>query len=545
MDGNKEVAYLTRSEQAELFLKYRQSSISFDLYPHSKYLLDLDWSPSILIKWGRQTGKSMTINMAMILDAKFEKYNQLYLTPLQSQAKAFSIIKFKSMLKSSKLLWPNFYTPSNKAGTDNVFFKLFDNEAYVLFSYAQDDPDRVRSYTFDRIVMDEIQDIDVKTVGPVIEACTFQALRNEMVYCGTPKSLDNDIESLWSESTQHEWMVKCNKCNTYNMFISTKTIGLNGPICTKCGGPLNPLEGKFIPLNPSGVIKGFHIARTAIVISKNEELNRQKWKTQILNLMERQDWTESKFYNEVLGVSHGKGTRIIERKDLIPLQIIPHTGLESIKSNFIALGIDWGGSDYTHKLDKDIQSQTAIAIMIPYNSGYGIAYYKKLTSNPIEDVDEIVRVINTVKPSVVFADAGGGLVQNTQLFKICAANNIVFSPVQWGTPNKILARSGDKYVANKTAIFDAIMIQLLQKKIFLPVESNQLIEEILNEHVETQESGRKVWKRVKGKMDDLLHAVAFAWIGIKMVTGDHSLPNGLSLLGEISTATEGQIILQA
>jgi len=540
MADNQEFTYLTRSEQAELFLKYRQSSISFDLYPHSKYLLDLDWSPSILIKWGRQSGKSMTVNMAMLLDAKFERYNQLYLTPLQSQAKAFSVIKFKSMLKSSRLLWPNFYTPGNskKSGTDNVFFKLFDNEAYTLFSYAQDDPDRVRSYTFDRIVMDEIQDIDVKTVGPVIEACTFQALRNEIVYSGTPKSLDNDIELLWSESTQHEWMVKCNKCNTYNMFISTKTIGLDGPICARCGGPLNPLEGQFIPLNPSGVIKGFHFARTAIVISKNEEVNRQKWKTQILSLMDRQDWTESKFYNEVLGVSHGKGTRVVERKDLIPLQVIPKTPINSIKANFIGIGIDWGGSDYTHKLDRDIQSQTAIAIIIPYNNGFGVVHYEKLTVSPIEDIEKIINIINTVKPNVVFADAGGGLVQNANLFKLCATNGIVFSPVQWGTPNKILSRTGDKYIANKTAIFDAIMLQFLQKKIFLPVDSGQLIEEILNEHVETQESGRKVWKRVKSKMDDLLHAVAFGWMGIKMFIGDHSLPNGLSLMGEISKGTE-------
>ena len=78
--------------------------------------------------------------------------------------------------------------------------------------YAFLNADRVRGIPADMVCIDEIQDVLTDNI-PVIEECVSHSSFKYKLYAGTPKSLDNTLESLWVEdSTQNEWVVPCDSC---------------------------------------------------------------------------------------------------------------------------------------------------------------------------------------------------------------------------------------------------------------------------------------------------------------------------------------------
>ena len=75
--------------------------------------------------------------------------------------------------------------------------------------YAFLNADRARGIPAYALFIDELQDILGDNI-PVIEQCLSHAPEQwkQYVYAGTPKSLDNIIETYWSShSTQNEWVV--------------------------------------------------------------------------------------------------------------------------------------------------------------------------------------------------------------------------------------------------------------------------------------------------------------------------------------------------
>jgi len=73
----------------------------------------------------------------------------------------------------------------------------------MLFSFAFLNPDRVRGVSADRVGIDEIQDLDI-TFLPIIRECMSASDLAIRQFTGTPKTLDNTLESLWQESSQAE-----------------------------------------------------------------------------------------------------------------------------------------------------------------------------------------------------------------------------------------------------------------------------------------------------------------------------------------------------
>lgn len=480
----------------------------------------------LLLKCGRQVGKSSIVATIMLLDAKFRNgFRQGYIAPNARASTSFSVLRFSDVLINSTALWPNFYSLKNtdKFVIDNVGLKKFKNNSVCVFLYADSDPDRIRGFTFDRIVFDEVQDIDLDAVVPVVEACIMNSPYAEEMFLGTPKSLDNQIELLWSNSKQYEWTVKCEGCGKHNIFVSTKTIGKNGPICAHCGKALNTANGYFVAMQPSKEIDGVHIARTALPFYIYHPEAWQK----IVSLMNDPLWSKEKFENEILGISSGAGMKMITEKDLIEISTYDVDPLNKASYNrgverFI--GIDWGGSDYSMKTET-VQSRTALVVYVLEGSKLNIAYYSVFDGmGPVDILEEIKRIIIDARPTAVAADAAGGKVENSELLKLCVSSRIHFYPIQWGSYSKPLEwNKVSMYLADKTTMFDDFFMEILRKGLIaLPKRNNQqLIAEFLAEHAEisTSASGRKIWKRIPNKTDDLLHAAVFGWVGFKAVKG--------------------------
>jgi len=74
---------------------------------------------------------------------------------------------------------------------------------------------------------------------------------------GAPKTMENTIERLWTDSSMAEWATKCAHCNKWNIATieadALNMIGKHTVVCAKCGKPLDPGDGCWVHTNqPKG-----------------------------------------------------------------------------------------------------------------------------------------------------------------------------------------------------------------------------------------------------------------------------------------------------
>lgn len=513
-----------RSHVAESLLYLDGRPFRFDDYPFALAIYDVE-EPEILLKTGRQVSKSTTCANLMIIDSAREPhFKTLYITPSRKQTSQFSNTRLSKIIHHSPTIKKKLVSPDL---TNNVFLQVFTNGAELSLSYAIDDPDRIRGITADRDLVDEVQDILYDAVIPVVKECMANSEFGHIMYSGTPKSMENTIEYLWQKSSKTEWIMKCESCGSWNFVESPKSIGLKGIVCLKCHAYLNPRNGIWYDFQPNYSddpklgIKGFHISQP--MLPKNVE-SPERWK-RLLQKME--SYSETKFKNEVLGVSDAIGSRLLSLEDLtslcedyfVDLPIHPDQ-MKGIRAT--VGGIDWSGQG------ADYVSRTVIWIFgLTQDYKFKTLYFKIMKGeNPVEDVNEIIDIIQACNCQVVVGDAGEGAHANA--FVRDAIGKHRMFQAQYGSFQKMLRwNRKDRYLVDRTAAIDSFMIQLKRQGVIFPNVRQMAtpIQDILNEYEETTQvgtmsGGRRVWRHAPSAPDDCLHAQIFAWFAMKILQGD-------------------------
>ena len=517
---------LNRKELAEKLLCLDGTPFSLVDYPMYDAVYQGTWRTTLL-KCGRQVGKSVSAANFEIVDSiAIPYFKTLYVSPTLKQTSAFSNTRVAKIMRHSPLVNANFLGAQQ---TDNVFLKILANGSEMIFTYAFDNPDRARGYTADRIHYDEVQDILYDEVVPVINECMANSPHGFVGYSGTPKTMENTIEFLWETSTQTEWCIKCDSCGSYSYFVTAEGIGKKGLECIKCKAPINPRNGMWVDMNPVPKdtdphdpayyrCKGFHIPQ--LILPMNSE-HPDRW-SRILDKYE--NYSETRFKNEVLGVSDAIGARLISLQDLLSMcqdyhfDVAP-TEITKTQYSFTSVvgGIDWSGGGSAGK------SRTVAWI-------YGVTGSKLVTlwyrifdqQNPVESVDEIARVMNVFNVEIVFGDSGEGALANSVLKNKIGAQRMF--QVQYGGGNDgrkpIYWNGKDRYLADRTVVIDNFLYDVKCGRVVFPHEnqSKKAFSDMLNVFEEVTSSGRKVWKHPPNMPDDALHAQVFAWIAYRVVS---------------------------
>lgn len=496
--------------------------IDFRDYPYQVAVYNVH-HPQILLKTSRQVGKSVYDANLVISDGILTPFfKSLYVAPSKQQTSLFSMTKLSKILSYSPLI-RNKYVREN---TDNVFMKMFTNGSEIILNYACDDADRIRGITADRILLDEVQDMALSTVLPVIQEVSADSDYGYMTYTGTPKSMENGIEYLWQESTQAEWVIKCDGCGRWNYVDSVKSIGKKGPICVKCGHALRPETGHWHELNPITEdnpvrIKGYHVPQP--ILPKNAR-DPRRW-DRIIEKMEKYGRTE--FHNEVLGISDSAGSRLVTLEDLKalckPYHVEDKPNPAVIRGcEFLCAGVDWSGGGIGHK------SRTVLWIWgVTKGEKLRTVYFKIFPGrNQAEDVREVASMIQLFRAQLVCADAGEGAVANALLREIIGEHRVY--PVQYGAVSKLMHWNGtDRWHVDKTAFIDSFMLLLKRGGAEFPVyeQSEQAFTDILAEYEETTQNGmgKKVWRHSPQIPDDSLHAMIFGWVATRLLRGEFKL----------------------
>jgi hypothetical protein len=510
--------------------------LSLEDYPMFGAIYDGKY-PRLLLKTGRQVAKSTTLACFMIAESiAISPFKTFYISPSQEQTRKFSHTRVAKILAYSPDLRRGFVGPES---IDNVLLRMLSNGSELAFTYALDDPDRARGYSADRCCFDEVQDILYEAVIPVIEECMAASKYQYSAYCGTPKTMENTIEFLWSQSTQTEWCMRCDGCNKFTFIDSCKAIGKTGPICLSCGKNLNPRRGQWVDMatDKAAAIKGFHISQAIMPMnvpaayqpgSVDYEGAVERW-GKFLYKMESPLYGESRFLNECIGVSTSTGVRLLTKEALEALCDESHEmtrlPLPLSKEGIVrtVAGVDWsGGGGEVRGSEGLFKSRTVLHISGQMPDGRLKTLYYKIFPNGHATgwIDEIVELCNAWGVNMLVGDAGEGALGNSYLKQRLGDHRVtqirymaLSKPVDWN-PNTLT------YHADRTTLIDSFAKFLLHKQVVYPklMQAKPAIDDILNVYEEVTAAGRKVWRHSPTAPDDCLHAQLFAWFAWMILT---------------------------
>lgn len=503
----------------------KTSKFSFEERPYLRRIYDTG-AKRTLLKCARQVEKSTTIGNKLIGYSCLNNYfRSLFVAPSADQSKVFSNDRIAEPINLSPLVQA--YT--NTILTNAIFHKKFINYSQVILRYAYLNADRTRGIPADLIAIDEIQDILVDNI-PVIEECASHSKWKIFLYSGTPKSLDNTIESYWTNfSTQNEWAVPCLRHGTpkdpsswhWNI-LGEDNIDKKGVVCDRCKEIINPLgpEARWVSMNPQTernkkkvAFEGFRIPQLMVpwIIGTEE-----KW-SELLGKYER--YSRQKLYNEVLGLSYDSGTRPLTKgqlkaccKDHIRLGDFENFKKFSADYDIFA-GIDWGTGE---------NSYTVISLGAYLGTGnFTIFWTHRFTGRDLEppiQLERIGTILSQFNVSLCGCDYGGGFDRNDHLIRAFGPHKILkyqYNPQQ--KKGKIYWEDKlHRFAVHRTEVMSDVFNAITRKQFDFPCWEDfhePYGQDILNIFSEKNDDQRMtMFKHSPGTTDDTFHSILYCFL---------------------------------
>lgn len=535
----------TRVELTQALLRIDGKPVNFVDYPMFEAIYNGGYDKTLLMTC-RQVGKSTSISNFQITESvAIPHFKNFFITPTQEQTHKFSTDYVGKTIEYSPLVKKHFMQSGD---TKRVLSRSFSNGSKITFSYAMDDADRCRGTPADRLCLDEVQDMVLDAILPVVSECLANSPFQYEMYAGTPKTFENSIQGLWDASSRTEWLIKCDGCNTYNMIRSEAAFGPLGPICQKagCGRFLNPRNGQWIDTGPrDSDIKGFHISRAIMPLNvpaawhsqadKDEALRR--WKKVYAKLVGRTAYPISKFRNEVIGVSDSVGRRIVTKERLQelcdgpPLALKP-TPAALLNVERVTVGVDWSGGG------TKIESRTVIWVLGKVRGSLRLRtlYFKIFPGTaPVEEINEIINTIAAwgKMVSLVACDRGEGNAPTDMIRHKIDPRRVI--KIAYSDSKKYISWDPQMHgaVVNRTNAIDSLMWALYRGEFQFPKDPeghlmDTAFKDILSEFEEVTLKGKKIWMHAPTNPDDCLHALNFARIAMQIATKELDLTSRAS-----------------
>jgi hypothetical protein len=315
--------------------------------------------PELLLKAGRQVAKTTTMAAFLLAMARSVPYLKvLCITPLYEQIRRFSHSYVRKFIDES----PIRDTFVDDTTVNQILQRSFINGASLYFSFALLDAERARGIPSDFLFIDELQNVFGELVPILVETQSASPLKIKR-YAGTPKSLDNPIQTYWGDSSQAEWIIKCDTggCGHWNVpSLEQDLLDMTGPyrddiseqspglVCSKCRKPLRPRTGRWYHLykEKKDTFPAYHLPQQ---IFPMHYADRDSWDVLLGKWAGRRNTTFTQFLNEVCGESYDVGSKLVTETDLRNAAVLPwrrrlveaekHLGQYTHR----ILAVDWGG----------------------------------------------------------------------------------------------------------------------------------------------------------------------------------------------------------
>jgi DNA-directed RNA polymerase subunit RPC12/RpoP len=266
--------------------------------------------------------------------------------------------------------------------------------------------DSLRGLSVDALMRDEFQDWSASAIANTAASTSRSKFAVEFSF-GTPKTSGSPFNKIWELSDQRYFHPRCVKCSKLFMITLDNLVHSDIVKCPHCGFEQRKrdcnLRGEWIPTRstgPEGRV-GFHISQLIHPEITKEAILRFK-----------QENSDSKFKNEVLGEFSTVGARPLEERDMIdrcctPYKDIPFPYLVQAP-NETFMGIDWGGRNEVNNRG----AYTVVTIIGKNRDKYEVKHTEMLTSveylKQVARIRELITLYNCVS---IVADSGYGQVQ--------------------------------------------------------------------------------------------------------------------------------------
>lgn len=423
---------------------------------------------------GLITHNSTTIgNKLMSISALRSIYTSLFVSPSAMQTKVFSTARIDDIIEVSPLV----KGLTHNSLRMNILEKEFINKSKIYLRYAFLTADRIRGLSVNAIFIDEIQDL-MQDLLPVIEETASHHKESLFCYSGTPKSFDNTIETYWNKhSTQSEWVIPCERHGTpkdakswHWVVLGPKNLGKTGPICEKCGGPLNPEHpmAQWVEMNPGAQIEGLRVCRLMVPWFAKDP---KKWK-EILQALER--YPTAQFMNEVMALSYDSGSKPLTRLELMQAcddkyRLDDEDGVAKMAESYqLYAGMDWGGGS-------DGQGAFTVMFIGGYVRGdarFQYVYCKRF-SGPEGESDvmmrEVLRLLKRFRITKIGSDFGMGFFPNKELSNVFGpAKVLVFQYVGRMAAKLTYKPQSHRFMAFRSLVMADLFMAIKKCKVAFP-----------------------------------------------------------------------------
>lgn len=504
-----------------------------------------------LLKMGRQVGKSTAAaNIAYAYACLVPSFRTLVVHPSATNSKTFS---------EDRLFLPQLVSPMLKslfpATMQSVFHKRSVHRSSIMMRYAYLSAARLRGIPADMVIVDELQDM-LRDHIPIIEQVTFRSRYKKQIYCGTPLTDENVIETYWDKySTQNEWVMPCRRHGTpkrpsswhWNI-IGANHLGKKGLICDRCGGRIDPQDPKatWVSMQPRKgkedevTWDGYRVSQPMAPFMKLTE----HWE-ELLRM--RAQYPVSQFYNEVLGLPYASGAQPLTREELKSLSDpnILFADMNSIleKATNIYAGIDWGTGERN--------SYTVIVIggYLPPSDKFRILWAHRFTgldADPEATLQRLQELFRHYRFRRMGADYGGGNYYNAALQKEFGMGRVhQFQYMPRMARGKVVAQPPTgKWLVSRNEIISDFIAAMKMGKILLPAW-----EDIDPVFVDDITSLRKVYNhrlhyvqydKIGSRSDDFFHAMVYCFLAswMDIPRPDILIPRSAEEIGEDFLAEE-------
>lgn len=340
-----------------LYRRYLKEGVLFDLPNHFflKEIYELEAPRKVYMKAG-QLGLSEFAVSWILWSADQRKATGLYVFPTDTAVSDFSTARIGPAIDVSPYLASIIVDggggKAGKSGADRVGLKRV-GDRFIYFRGAKIDKDgkapQLKSVDADVIVLDEVDEMDGR--APIIARKRLGHSRiAEELAISTPTYNGRGIHSMYLDSDQRRWHIKCDSCGRWQApslkHLVIEWDDLDRPMiwngmgedepylaCEKCGAKLNRLKaGRWVPTYPSRDVLGYHLSK---LFSWTGNL------AQIIRSLSSVDETERReCFNQDLGLPYTpKGGKLTDEE--LDACLRPY-GLGRQKNEKPFIGIDVG-----------------------------------------------------------------------------------------------------------------------------------------------------------------------------------------------------------
>jgi hypothetical protein len=476
---------------------------------------------------GRQIGKTASEAGSMMMDLNLRKnFRIMYATPMSIFTNRMHHVYMNPMQSSTSLPWKI----QNSSCVNNVNEKTFTSGGHYYGISMFSNPKQAIGLAIDSILFDEVQDMVYDLIPYARETLGTSNYRWES-YLGTARSVDNTIQTLFDQSSQNEWHMRCTYCGHINIPVGDDGLKMIQPAgigCANCSTEARPKlldvvnTGWWQPTFPDreDKFRGFHVPQ---IIVKDRITPHDRYLDTIYDKLHGvSKYSLARFQQEIMGISSEQGGRPITLQQIRDSCTLNKNAIRLEEYTCIAGGADWGGSEIT-------SFTVGVIVGLHYTGKFHVIdairptgiqdnfRHLPLAAFFREKAGQFMRVIG--------ADAGFvGSVQNPNLG---AATGVPCASISYGSLRTFYKASGGKYnlfSLDRSTIIYAIFSSLIEGHMIMPSDPafetywTDLLA-VTAEDMDTPTGTVRRYARVPSKADDFVHALGYALFMCSLLSG--------------------------